>query len=446
MTEPRPLAPGFVGRSLRGGSKAGPLSPGVVWIGVALLCLGLTGRATSALGAEAPPKARERVTDTGETQARAREEEAEEDPLTQQQRTIQREAATTPKDTPSEQPNLFSVYGSLRVRFRATSERQSIEDGSSRIGVQGRYQVMPQKWLSIRGEAGFKLLDEIAALANGNSPSGGRGDSFFPRLHYLSFESPNLFLVIGKTWSVYYKVTSFTDRFAGTGGQAVGTYNAGTDGGYTGTGRAEQAIQTRVHLDVLPKLLGFEPFSLNVQLQSGEPIPDVQGAHYGRAIGLSALLATSTNFSFGIAYNHAQIPNHLSPRLRGLGIHGNAEALALGARWFSDDWYLGTVVARLRNHETTDQGHYFDGFGWELYGQRRLRGKWWGTFGWNWLEPAPGQPLAGDYRLKYGVVGVRYALKDFERYLYLNLKLDSSLEEDGRRRSNVLTAGLRWNF
>lgn len=222
-----------------------------------------------------------------EDAARAREEEAEEDPLTKRQQSIRLEAETTPAETPAKEPNALAVYGSLRVRYRATSDRQGIEDGSSRVGIQGRYQFLPQRWLSLRGEAGFKLLDEVSALANGNSPSGGRGDSFFPRLHYLSYESPNLFLVLGKTWSVYYKVTSFTDRFAGTGGQAAGTYNAGTDGGRTGTGRAEDALQTRVQLDLLPRLLGFEPLSLNVQLQNGQAIPDAWGAHYGLALGVS---------------------------------------------------------------------------------------------------------------------------------------------------------------
>ncbi|NEV64978.1 porin [Thiorhodococcus minor] len=381
-----------------------------------------------------------------DTPARAREEEAEEDPLTKRQQSIQRAAETTPAKTPAKEPNALSVYGSLRVRYRATPERQGIEDGSSRVGIQGRYQLFPQRWISARGEAGFKLLDEVSALANGNSPSGGRGDSFFPRLHYLSYESPNLFLVLGKTWSVYYKVTSFTDRFAGTGGQAAGTYNAGTDGGRTGTGRADDAIQTRIQLDLLPRLLGFEPLSLNVQVQNGQAIPDAWSAHYGLALGISTLLATTKDFSLGVAYHHAEIPEQSNGGLRALGIHGNAEALAIGARWLDDDWYLGTVFARLRNHETTDQGRYFDGRGWELYAQRRLSGRWWGTLGWNWLQPDGGQPLAGDYRLKYGVVGLRYALKDFERYVYGNLKLESSIDEDGSHLENVLTVGLRWNF
>jgi predicted porin len=297
-----------------------------------------------------------------------------------------------------------------------------------------------------RAEAGFKLLEEIGVLANANNPSGGRGDTFFRRLLYVGYESPDFFLIAGKAWSVYYKVTGFTDRFSGTGGSASGTYNAGTDGGYTGTGRAENTLQTRMLIDFLPQRWGIEPFSLNIQLQDGEPIPGLKGHRYGRALGLSALLATREHFSFGVAYNHARVPDSNDPELRSRGIDGDATALALGARWFDDDWYLATVIARLLNHEATDEDNYFDGWGWELYAQYRLRGKWWLTGGWNWLRPDADQPLAGDYRVKYGVLGLRYALKGFDRYLYLNLRGDSSLNQDGSGLGDVVTAGLRWNF
>ncbi len=376
----------------------------------------------------------------------AREQAATEDPLTGQQEQAIQDADAAPQGQPAPEPNELGVYGSLRVRYRWEPESQGVEDGSSRIGVQGRYQVWPRKWLFARGEAGFKLLEELGVLANANNPDGGRGDTFFRRLLYVGYESPNLFLIAGKAWSVYYKVSGFTDRFAATGGSASGTYNAGTDGGYTGTGRADNAFQTRVLIDFLPDRWGIEPFSLNLQFQDGEPIPRIDGQRYGKTLGLSAILATREHFSLGIAYNHAQVPDAKAPALRSRGIDGDATALVLGARWFDDDWYLATVLARLRNHETTDQDNYFDGWGSELYAQRRLRGKWWLVGGWNWLRPDSGQPLAGAYRVKYAVVGLRYALKEFDRYLYLNLVGDRSLDQDGSRQGNQLTAGLRWNF
>lgn len=306
----------------------------------------------SIVGSEAPP-----------APPKAREQAVDEDPLTQQQTEAKEGAERAPEGPPAPEPNELDFYGSLRVRYRWKPDSQGVEDGSSRVGVQGRYQVWPRKWLFARGEAGFKLLEEVGLLANANNPSGGRGDTFFRRLLYVGYESPDFFLIAGKAWSVYYKVTGFTDRFAGTGGSATGTYNAGTDGGYTGTGRAENTLQTRMLIDFLPARWGIEPFSLDIQLQDGEPIPGLAGHRYGRALGLSALLATRQHFSLGVAYNHARVLDSKERELQSRGIDGDARALALGARWFDDDWYLATVVARLLNHEATDEDNYFDGWG-----------------------------------------------------------------------------------
>ena len=376
--------------------------------------------------------------------ATERERSADEDPLARQQAQIS-EGAETP-EAAEEAPNELDLYGSLRVRYRSTLGEHGFGDGGSRIGVQGRYQLWPGRWLFARAEAGFNLLDELGGLVNGNNPSGGVGDTFFRRLLNVGYESPNLFIVLGKTWSVYYQISSFTDRFAGAGGAASGTYNAGTDGGYTGTGRADRAVQTRLLVDFLPGRWGIEPFRLNIQLQDGEPIPGIRGYHYGPALGLSALLVTRDHFSFGIAYNEATVPDAGDPVLRQRGIDGDARALIFGARWLDDDWYLATVLARLENQEATDQGNYFDGWGSELYLQYRLRGRWWLTGGWNWLRPDSGQPLAGDFRIKYGLIGLRYSIRDFERYLYVNARADHGRDQDGTDAANMLTIGLRWDF
>jgi outer membrane protein N len=379
--------------------------------------------------------------------ARTREQTADEDPLTSQQEKVLEEARTAPPDAPDVEPNQFDFYGSLRVRHRSGTSG-GLSDGGSRAGAQGRYQMFPSDWLFARAEVGFNLLDEFEGLfnPNANDPDGGGGSTVFRRLLYLGYESPNLFLVAGKTWSTYYQVTSFTDRFFGTGGQASGTYNAGTDGGRTGTGRAERALQTRLLVDFLSEQLGVAPFSLNVQWQNGQPIPGVDGYHYGHSIGLSTLLATRENFSFGIAYNCARVPDSDRPTLRARGIDDDAQALALGARWFDENWYLGSVLSRLENHEATDERIYFDGWGWEVYAQYRLRGDWWLTGGWNWLRPDSDERQAGDYRVKYGVLGVRYALEGFDKALYLNYRGERSRRQDGSDADDVTTIGIRWSF
>ena len=73
-------------------------------------------------------------------------------------------------------------------------------------------------------------------------------------------------LTAGKNWSTYYRVASFTDRFQGTGASASGAFNAGTDDGYTGTGRADGFIQTRGLVNTFKTTSILKPLNLNLQV------------------------------------------------------------------------------------------------------------------------------------------------------------------------------------
>jgi predicted porin len=291
------------------------------------------------------------------------------------------------------------------------------------------------------------VLDELEFLVNRgvDSPQSQAGESLFARLIYVGLETPNFLLTGGKNWSTYYRVSGYTDRFQGAGADASGTFNAGTDGGPTGTGRADRVLQTRILIDELEQI-GFRPFNLNIQLQHGEPIPEVPDANYATTIGLSALLVTKNDVSFGLAYNHAHISNSDLQTLKSSGIDGDAQAAIAGMRWFSDKWYLATTLARLVNHETTDEDIYFDGWGWEVYGHYNLHKNWWGVAGWNILEPDSDQTQAEDYNIKYGMIGIRYTFRKFEQMLYANVRLEDSHKADGTRRNDIYTIGVRWDL
>ncbi|WP_455219155.1 porin, partial [Kaarinaea lacus] len=342
--------------------------------------------------------------------AREREQSALEDPLAQRQA----DRVDRPVEW-SDEPNEFNLYGSARIRYRETDSGGVWGDGGSRVGLSGQYQYKPFSWFFGRFEAGVNILDQIDLLLDrkGSSAESKFGDTVFLRLAYVGIETPNNILTIGKNWSTYYQVTAFTDRFQGTGGSASGTYNAGTDGGYTGTGRADRVLQTRVLVDGLQKL-GLKPFKLNLQAQYGEPIPKVEDFNYKATVGLSALLETRDDLTFGLAYNHANIDSGDLDALASSGIDGDATALAAGLQWFSENWLLATVIARLKNHETTDQGIYFYGVGWEVYGQYNVHKRWWAVAGWNILQPDSDQVLAGEYEGRYGVLEVRYTFRQFQ--------------------------------
>ena len=376
-------------------------------------------------------------------EVRERELGAGEDPLAQEQS----ELAETPEAVIAE-PDALQLYGSLRIRYRDTGAGTFWGDGGSRFGVSGRWQFKPKTWLIGRGEAGFNLLDTADLLFNrGDRPPGSKlGDEVFLRLLYLGIETPNINVTAGKNWSSYYRVSSFTDRFQGTGASASGTYNAGTDGGYTGTGRADNVLQSRGLLGSFGPTSILKPLNINLQVQHGRPIPRTDGFNYKTTIGVSSVLETDEGVAVGVAYNHANIDEADLPALSTIGIDGDATAAIVGVRWYGDDWFFGTVVSRLNNHETTSRNIYFDGTGWEVYAQYRVFRKWWLVGGWNKLEPDSGETQAGDFNIDYNVIGVRYSFQGFRQMIFANARLENSTTQDGLEIDNVYTIGVRWDL
>lgn len=66
---------------------------------------------------------------------------------------------------------------------------------------------------------------------------------FGNRLGYLGISLDKYgTLTIGKQWSVYHDIMSYTDRFNVFGARASATFVGGTDGGENGAERADQSI------------------------------------------------------------------------------------------------------------------------------------------------------------------------------------------------------------
>jgi hypothetical protein len=376
-------------------------------------------------------------------EVRERELGAEEDPLARQQS----EQVETPEEVIA-RPDEFRFYGSVRIRYRDTDSGSFWGDGGSRFGLSGRLQFKPETWLFGRGEAGFNLLDTADLLFNrGNRPPGTKiGDEVFLRLLYLGIETPDVNVTAGKNWSTYYRVSSFTDRFQGTGASASGTFNAGTDGGYTGTGRADSVFQARGVLGSFRPTSILKPLNLNFQVQHGRPIPKTDGFNYNTTIGISSVLETDQGVAVGLAYNNANIDSADLPALSIVGIDGDATAAIIGLRWYGENYYVGTIVSRLKNHETTGRDIYFDGTGWEVYAQYNLHKRWWAVGGWNKLEPDSSEIQAGAYNVDYSVIGVRYSFQGFRQMIFANARLESSMTQDGQELGNTYTIGVRWDL
>lgn len=394
------------------------------------------------------PQTQERALATEPTamtaeEARDRERRAEEDPLAQERE----ESVDAPREW-EDRPNALEPYASARIRYRLGDGEQVWGDAGSRFGADGRYQIRPRTWLLGRAEFGVDVLDSIDALLSpsGNRPLREASENIFMRLLYAGIETEKTAATFGKNWSPYYQVAKFTDLFQGAGGSATGVYNARTDGGATGTGRADSALQGRFLVTPPSGWFGLRPFQLNVQAQYDEPVPAVTGASYAASFDASAVMEGWAGYSVGLAYNRAVVRDRDAAALRAAGIDGDAQAALIGVRWLGQRWNLATTAARLLNHETTDRLIYFDGWGWEVYAQYQAAPRIYLVGGGNWLRPDATQTQAGRYEVLYGVMELRYTFRDFSRMIYVSMRFDGSTASDGRGAPNLVSVGFRWDW
>lgn len=344
-------------------------------------------------------------------------------------------------------PAPVELYASIRAHAistfdRTSGDRQSeVSDAGSRLGMRVAWQFNPNWQMMGRAEYGIDLVESFSS----------RGDLFgdgglTERLLHVGIDHQNLTLTYGKNWSSYYQVAGLTDRFVIFGGSASGAFNAGSSGQFTGTGRPDDVLQARVFIAAdRPIFRRIKPFNLNLQRQEGQAIPAVPGERYDYSWGASAIFETLREFTLGVAYNHAVVPEGRSA-IQAAGIDGDATALALATRLFGDTWYAALLVSQLENMEVTELGQYFDATGVELYAQWEFRRNWWLIGGGNWLDPDAGETNAGLFRERYLVVGGRYSFESFRRMLFFEYKYNDSRLSTGASVPNEFTLGVRWDF
>jgi len=362
-------------------------------------------------------------------------------------RRAEREAETDAETEAKSRTFEYDLYASVRIHAinnfdpEKDQNETNFGDGASRVGASAEYHFSNGWNLFGRIESGFDVLDTFTQKAQNDD-----GGAFRPRLHNFGVESDKFYFKYGKSWSVYYKVAGAADRFSIFGGSAAGVYNAGTDGGATGTGRADEALQTRMYID-FESWTTIKPFNLNVQYQQDQPIPQLKGHHYDQIWSLSAWQETEKGLGVGIAWHRAfvdEITQQLFKTSKGLD--DDAQAIALAFKTGGDRWLASLVFARLENIETTDEGVYFDGKGTELFAQWEFRNHWWLVGGGNYLTPDDDQEQAGEYEIFYTVLGLRYTFDSFNRMVYAEFRNDHGKLANGQERDNEFTLGVRWDF
>jgi len=336
-------------------------------------------------------------------------------------------------------------YGSFRGHFALLNEQLEIQENGSRVGIelsvhQGKIRYFTGVELGINL---FRSAQFLNADANTNSGFIRFGESqnlqvFSTRLGYLGADFGRYGVVtIGKQWGVFYDITGYTDHFNVFGGQGSATYVANSDGGDTGTGRANQALTYR-------NTLG--PISFGGQLQ----MRSIVNGYLLDGFGVSAQFAFWDHFKAGAAYNKSYYDDFFVDNTLGMG--GQPEYLALGISYSSDILELGGVFSRHTNGDLTRSlvedeliATVFDAEGFELFGKFK-KPKYSILAGFNGYFPdVEGLPVSQEFKRQFYMIGAEYKPSRFA-YFYAEYRYGKGINSFGIEALDVFTLGLRLDF
>jgi len=243
-------------------------------------------------------------------------------------------------------------------------------------------------------------------------------------------------VAIGKENSVHYDVTSYTtDRFNVFGGQGTSTYVAGTDGGASGTGRADRVVNYRNKI--------FNIIDIGFQGQ-------FRGAD-ANGVGASGQVTILPGVKVGAAFTHTNWPQSTRNAVRGLG--ENADYAAVGTHINWDFLEVGFVYSHQTSGDmvqvpvgTVNRNVAFDANGEELYVRAGL-GPIGIIGGFTNQSPDRRDPLLNpNFKTSYIILGGEWLVVQRAK-VYTESKIDlDTVSATGVAGGSVFTIGFRYDF
>ncbi len=343
---------------------------------------------------------------------------------------------------------MFEPYGQLRTHFATFKDDAEVQDNATRIGInfatRSKIKVFAGvEWgvNLVQSETQFNLSapgpsNEFGTVSTETNPV------FLARLGFIGVDfGPLGRVAIGKQNAVQYDIAGYTtDRYNVFGGQGTFAYVAGTDGGQTGTGRADRIVNYR-----------------NTFLKVIEA--GVQGQF--RAVGNDTStdgVGGSLQFKIlpGVKAGGTYTRTKWSPsqqQIRGLG--GDSDFMGVGGRV---DWrmlQIGLVYAHQHNGDvayiptpnaTGQIPIVYDAHGVEVYARAGL-GKFGLITGYIWQDPKVRDPLLNpNFRTRYFILGAEWFFAENGK-IYTESKIDlDSVSATGEPGYSVFTIGFRYDF
>lgn len=332
----------------------------------------------------------------------------------------------------------ITPYGSIRIGIGFAEEGElGISNNAPRIGFRFKHALSENEEDNFniigRVEFGLNLVSRDDVVEFAVDPGAGIaqvGDAVFTRLGYVGISYQHFEFTFGKQNSLYYTLgASNVDKFLAFGGASLGVWNI-SDGGVSGTGRANQVFILKYSNSGFT--IGFQGQTRNIS-DASESIDSYGfGANY-----------KVNGFSIGIGYNKVNdgVANPLPDQAK----EGD-EAFIASASYEKNRFTIGASYSSLKQHQKTGTTFY-DAKGLEIYTRYKFskNEKWHVATGISHLNPDDDQGL-GDFNTKFGILEVGYNFKK-SSHIFLSTKQDYSENSAGGSRSQSLYGiGIRFGF
>jgi len=345
----------------------------------------------------------------------------------------------------------FEPYGRFLAHLAMFDDEAEIQDNASWLGLKFR---TGDEYLAFfaHAEFGVNLIGQTSSFKAGVTTENGfltlenleEPDVFGSRYGYLGVDFGDLGkITLGKQNGVHYNIASYTtDQYTAFGGQGSLAYPSGGDGGVSGTGRADSALNYTVPImDVVE--IGLQTVFSN---SGNEEVLD--------GFGASIQVHILDGLTIGGAFTQTEIADVNEDLIR--GVDGDSEYGIFGVKYTSDIIDVGAVYSTQKNGDLVQVPDMeledpilipivFDGDGIEIY----VRGKI-GDFtvvgGYIHYSPDVVDALIHpDFETNYFVLGGDWRFAE-GAWVYTEFKIDNSSGFDGVEGSSVGTLGFKYQF
>ncbi|MEM1258017.1 MAG: porin [Bacteroidota bacterium] len=337
----------------------------------------------------------------------------------------------------------ITPYGSIRIGFGFSERGEAgVSNNVPRVGIEFEHPILneePDKFRVVsRIEFGLDLVSRDETIEFTPDPGqrfSQAGDAVFTRLGYIGLAYGDFSFVFGKNNAVYYTyAASVADKFLAFGGNALGVWNAGTDGGISGTGRANQSAMftyegKRFKVGVQGQMRNISDNSTTIDTYGF-------GANY-----------TLNDLTLGVGYN--KVVDGVTNPEPNQSVDGD-ESLIFTVSYAMDRFTAAASYAFMNKHEkiALDDGDFFyNADGMELYLKYVFSPslKWHVASGFSYINPDSDQNL-GDFDVKFGLLELAYMFKK-SSYIFIVSKLEASQDREGNDSENsIYGLGIRFSF